>query len=110
LGDYNEDGIADAADFTVWRDTLGQTGLMPFSGADGNGNGTIDLGDYDVWMANFGAIYGSVGAAQVEGHASAVPEPAAAFLLVNAVIFQLSLAWGRRRRTLPNPPRRTSRR
>jgi hypothetical protein len=25
-GDYNHNGIVDAADYTVWRDTLGQTG------------------------------------------------------------------------------------
>ena len=26
VGDYNHNGIVDAADYTVWRDTLGQTG------------------------------------------------------------------------------------
>ena len=25
-GDYNGDGVVDAADYTVWRDTFGQTG------------------------------------------------------------------------------------
>ena len=46
-GDYNHDGIVDAADYIVWRNTLGQigTGLA----ADGNNNGQIDTGDYDVW-------------------------------------------------------------
>ena len=53
LGDYNLDGIVDAADYTVWRDTLGQS-AMPFSGADGDGSGVIDQPDYDVWKADFG--------------------------------------------------------
>ena len=25
LGDYNHDGVVDAADYTVWRDTYGQS-------------------------------------------------------------------------------------
>jgi hypothetical protein len=54
LGDYNRSGLVDAADYTVWRDALGQNGLTPFSGADGNGNGAIDAGDYAVWKTHFG--------------------------------------------------------
>ncbi|MDC0934714.1 DUF4347 domain-containing protein, partial [Pirellulales bacterium] len=52
-GDYNENGIIDAADYTVWRDTLGQS-VTPGSGADGDGSGIIDQGDYAVWKSNFG--------------------------------------------------------
>jgi hypothetical protein len=39
-GDYNHNGIVDAADYSVWRDSLGRTG----SGlaVDGNGDGMID--------------------------------------------------------------------
>ena len=53
LGDYNGDGFVDAADYTVWRDTLGQT-VTNGSGADGSSNGTVDQDDYDVWVAHFG--------------------------------------------------------
>jgi hypothetical protein len=53
-GDYNGNGTVDAADYTVWRNTLGQTGLAKYAGADGNGNGMIDNADYDVWKAHFG--------------------------------------------------------
>jgi hypothetical protein len=64
-GDYNGDGVVDAADYTVWRDSLGQTG----SGlaADGNANGAIDSGDYTTWKMHFGehAVSGAVGAASV---------------------------------------------
>jgi hypothetical protein len=52
-GDYNENGIVDAADYTLWRNTLG-TSVANGTGADGNANGTIDQGDYDNWKANFG--------------------------------------------------------
>lgn len=54
-GDYNIDGIVDAADYTVWRDTLGQT-VSPFSAADGDGSGIIDLNDYNVWKSTYGLI------------------------------------------------------
>ena len=40
-GDYNEDGIVDLADYTVWRDHLGAFGLSPFDGADGNGTARL---------------------------------------------------------------------
>ena len=55
LGDYNRNGAVDAADYTVWRDTLGQP-VPNSSGADGNGNGMIDSDDYTKWKMNFGAI------------------------------------------------------
>ena len=53
-GDYNLDGMVDAADYTVWRNTLGMVGIPLYSGADGNGNGMIDADDYLVWKANYG--------------------------------------------------------
>ena len=40
-GDYNDNHIVDAADYTVWRDTLGHT-VPNGTGADGNTNGIID--------------------------------------------------------------------
>ncbi len=53
LGDYNSDNTVDSADYTVWRDTLGQS-VPALTGADGSGNGLIDPADYAVWVANFG--------------------------------------------------------
>ncbi|HEY4234018.1 MAG TPA: choice-of-anchor Q domain-containing protein [Lacipirellulaceae bacterium] len=52
-GDYNGDGFVDAADYTLWRDTMGAT-VVAASGADGNGDGVVDAKDYAVWAANFG--------------------------------------------------------
>lgn len=57
VGDYNGDTIVDAADYTVWRDSLGDS-VTAGEGADGNGNGVIDTGDYDEWVANYGSTSG----------------------------------------------------
>jgi glucose/arabinose dehydrogenase len=71
-GDYNHNGIVDAADYTVWRDSFGQAGNG--LAADGNGNGQVDNDDYAVWAANFGHV------STATGSGAAVPEPAAAML------------------------------
>ena len=39
-GDYNGDGVVDAADYTVWRDNLGRAGMG--LAADGNGDNRSD--------------------------------------------------------------------
>ena len=46
MGDYDQDGAVSAADYTIWRDTLGSTDELQ---ADGNGNGVVDEADYDLW-------------------------------------------------------------
>jgi hypothetical protein len=78
-GDYNDNGVVDAADYVVWRKTLG-AGVAAFSGADGSGNGLVDQADLDVWRSRFGAVLGA-GA----GSGAAVPEPATAVLLILAL-------------------------
>ena len=75
LGDYNQNGVVDAADYVVWRNTLGQTGTG--LAADGNTNGQIDDGDYNVWRSHFGRTSGSGSAT---GSAT-IPEPATLVLL-----------------------------
>lgn len=74
-GDYNHNGIVDAADYTVWRDSFGQTG----SGlaADGDNSGAVDQGDYDLWTMHFGEHNPGSGA----GSNGAVPEPATIWLV-----------------------------
>jgi hypothetical protein len=54
-GDFNRDGAANAADFVLWRKTLGTT-VANFTGADGDGSGVVDEADYGVWRANFAAV------------------------------------------------------
>ena len=55
-GDYNHDGNVDAADYTVWRDTLGQMGADLAANGDNSGTSQnkIDAADYTVWKTNFG--------------------------------------------------------
>jgi hypothetical protein len=77
LGDYNRNGVVDAADYVLWRNTLGQSGAG--LAADGNGNNTIDAGDYNVWRSNFGRS--GFGSATGASAISAVPEPSSALLL-----------------------------
>lgn len=52
-GDYNHNGVVDAADYIIWRRTLG-TSIAATTGADGSGNGVVDQADYDIWRAHFG--------------------------------------------------------
>ncbi len=67
-GDYNGDHVVDAADYTVWRDTLGSGSDLR---ADGDGDQVIGAGDYTVWRQNFGAISSGVVITSVPGGGSA---------------------------------------
>ncbi|HEY3393867.1 MAG TPA: PA14 domain-containing protein [Lacipirellulaceae bacterium] len=50
-GDYNADGLVDAADHATWRATYDLL-VFPGSGADGNANGVVDTADYIIWRRN----------------------------------------------------------
>ena len=64
-GDFNQNGIVDAADFTVWRNTLGSTYDLRADADDGSGtgipDGVVDQFDYNYWSANFGQTQDLVG-------------------------------------------------
>jgi hypothetical protein len=67
-GDYNNNGVVDAADYVVWRD---QPASLQNEGAS---LGVVDQADYDFWRARFGAMSGS-------GSGPApVPEPSTVLL------------------------------
>jgi hypothetical protein len=68
-GDYNLNGAVDAADYVLWRHTLG-TSLANGTGADGSGNGVVDQADYDVWRGRFGSTPAGSGAVAVASAAS----------------------------------------
>jgi hypothetical protein len=84
-GDYNSNGSVDAADYVLWRKTLGSTTMLA---ADGSGpstgvpNGVVDSFDYTFWSANFGASSpgsgsgsGIAGASESLVAAASVAEP-----------------------------------
>jgi hypothetical protein len=75
-GDYNNDGTVDAADYTVWRDHLGQTFTLP--NRNPALNGPIGQDDYTYWKTKFGT--GGPGAGSLGS--GAVPEPSSFALLV----------------------------
>ncbi|MGD9634805.1 MAG: alpha-L-fucosidase [Pirellulales bacterium] len=77
VGDYNNNGVVDAADYSTWRDHLNGTGPL----ANDATPATIDQSDYDAWKANFGDSAGS-GAGSTAG--ASVPEPATCFALLIA--------------------------
>jgi hypothetical protein len=91
-GDFNRDGSVDAADYSVWRDSMGQFGNLA---ADANEDDTVDAEDYALWKANFGNTELGGGAAL-----ASVPEASS---LVLAIVAACGLT------TRPPRPRRRNR-
>ncbi|MEO0532055.1 MAG: dockerin type I repeat-containing protein, partial [Planctomycetota bacterium] len=77
-GDYNGDGMVNAADYAVWRDAIAiESGpvflIYPYQG-DGNGDGRVDTNDLAVWRIAYGS-----------SDVTAIPEPAAVVGLLTTV-------------------------
>ena len=88
LGDYNENDVIDAADYTTWRDamTAGATSLP-----NDPSPGTVDETDFLYWRAHFGESLGS----GADAGQAAVPEPATTLLACFAAVVGVTV--GRRR-------------
>jgi hypothetical protein len=87
LGDYNRNGIVDAGDYTVWRNTLGSTVDLRANGDNsGRSAGRIDRSDFLVWKNNYGATYMDSLAARASILQGSVPEPVSGVLLLAAAI------------------------
>jgi autotransporter-associated beta strand protein len=82
-GDFNNNGVVDAADYVLWRDG-GPLENDPTPG--------VQPADYDLWRANFGLT--AAGASASVGNQS-VPEPAAWLVAMFAAI---TVGWSRRQR------------
>jgi hypothetical protein len=74
VGDYNVDGVVDAADYTVWRDHVGAAYLPNRKPAT---IGPIGSADYQAWADNFGR-------SKASSATSPVPEPTSALLCLIA--------------------------
>jgi GH35 family endo-1,4-beta-xylanase len=81
-GDFNGDGVVDAADYTTWRDGLG---------------GDFGPEGFDEWREGFGGVLGE--GASLATRAAAVPEPTTFALLFVFVAFA-----GFRRRAVGTVP------
>ena len=85
-GDYNRDGSVTAADYVLWRKTVG-TSITRFAGADGDGSGKIDQPDFLRWRSGFAAV-----AAAGTEFGTEIPEPSSVvFMTVVAAIAPLAL-------------------
>lgn len=74
-GDYDNNGVADAADYTVWRDNVGGPSSRLFNAQL---TGTVGQSHYDIWRANYGSTVATAAL-----HAStATPEPQSLLLAV----------------------------
>lgn len=83
-GDYNDNGIVDAADYTVWRNRVGQDVDLPNDPI----GGTIGQAHYNQWKGNFGMSSGGNAAT----FAGAVPEPATIGIALVSLLFVSSRA------------------
>ncbi|TWT38202.1 Lysozyme M1 precursor [Posidoniimonas corsicana] len=89
VGDYNADGVVDAADYAVWRDNLGSEFILP--NRDPASTGAVSQQDYVAWRNNFGATSASASS-------SAAPEPAA---LTGLAVMAAGITIARRRASRP---------
>jgi hypothetical protein len=78
-GDFNSNGVVDAADYLVWRKNAGTNNALPNNLI----SGTIGMAQYNEWRANFGQASGS-GAGLIS---AAVPEPGSASLVCMVIAF-----------------------
>jgi WD40 repeat protein len=77
-GDFNNDGVVDAADYVVWRNASATTTLP-----NDRTPGVVDASDYADWRANFGKTQPASGTAL---GGNSVPEPASTLLLLLAIM------------------------
>jgi endonuclease I len=78
-GDYDNNGVVDAADYIVWRRNLSDGTPLPYN--ETASLGTTDDEDYSVWRANFGATAAGAGSSAIAAGA-AIPEPSSIALIL----------------------------
>jgi hypothetical protein len=76
-GDYNRNGVVDAADFVMWRRHQGEMFTLFNENPAAATPGLVDQEDYDFWRASFGL---SVGGGNAVASAT-IPEPKSLLLV-----------------------------
>lgn len=81
-GDYNSDGVVDAADYVVWREAQ-STGATTLANRDPSQTGNpVGQADFNYWRARFGNI---AAASSGTFDSALIPEPATWLLFATAV-------------------------
>ncbi|TWT94013.1 hypothetical protein Pla108_37240 [Botrimarina colliarenosi] len=75
LGDFNADGVVNAADYVVWRDNLGLSVTLPNEDPSVS-PGAVTADDYQTWRENYGASL-----AGVAKSSTPTPEPGSIWLV-----------------------------
>lgn len=83
-GDYNDDQVVNAADYTVWRNSLGAAIALPNENASQN---VIDAADYEVWKTHYGEMPISMAGGATGDLA---PEPSTTLLSLSAILAALA--------------------
>jgi sugar lactone lactonase YvrE len=78
IGDFNQDGVIDVADYVVWG-KASPTQTLP----NDDTPGVVDASDYADWLANFGR---SEPASSTAASANLIPEPAGVSMLFFAIL------------------------
>jgi hypothetical protein len=78
IGDYNDNGTVDAADYIVWREAEAD-GATFLENRDPGNVGAVGPADFNSWRARFGNVAGSGAGAILD---VAVPEPSTIMMLI----------------------------
>jgi hypothetical protein len=79
-GDFNGDGIVDAADYPVWRNHFGEADETNLN-FNGDGN-DVGESDYTIWKANYGRSSAEAGG----GELASIPEPSSVAIFLIATL------------------------
>ena len=88
VGDYDQDGAVDTADYVTWRERQGAASM---ANRDPANTGAVGQADYDAWRAHFGQTLASLaGGSSVPfvpaAFALPLPEPAVSGMLLTGVL------------------------
>lgn len=90
LGDFNNDGIVDAADYTVWRNHFGELDEVNINN-NGDGMNGVDAVDYSLWKTSYGDTGPGSGSGGLASHV--VPEPGSALIVFLGLAFTGAIRW-----------------